>query len=543
MIFFSMLKSAMNRTRDLALLVILLSFIAISNFALHSNASAATPRAGGVLVYGRGGDSVSLDPARETDGESLNVCDNIFETLVRFKAGTTELEPGLAESWEVSNDGKEYTFKLRAGVKFHDNTQLDAAAVVFSMLRQHDPKHEAHAFSKSWDYWNDMGFSKLVKSIEAVGPDRVKFVLNHQEAPFLANLAMSFASVVSPTAVRKHKGDFARNPVGSGPFTFGSWTRGERIVLNRFEGYWGPKAHLQRVIIRSIPDSSARLNAFLAGEIQMMNLPTPDQVASIRKVRKDTAVMEKEAMNVAYLAMNTRKKPFDNVKVRQAINIAINKPALISGVYSGMAKAAVNPMPPTVWGYNDSIKGYPFDVERAKALLKEAGFPNGFETELYYLPVSRPYMPDGKTVATVVQANLREIGVKVKLTTFEWAIYLEKTRNGEHPMALLGWTGDNGDPDNFLRVLLSGSNATAPASNIAFYDNSEVTKILDLASREVDKAKREELYRKAQLLIHQDAPWVPLAHSVDLMPMDKKVQGFVLAPTGTRQFHSVWLER
>lgn len=505
--------------------------------------AASAPRSGGVLVYGRGGDSVSLDPAKETDGESLNVCDNIFETLVRFKPGSTEIEPGLAQSWTVSPDGLEYVFTLRSGVKFHDGTSLDGAAVAFSLLRQHDPKHEAFGYAKSWDYWGDMGFGKLIKSIEPMGSDRVRFVLNHREAPFLANLAMSFAAIVSPTAVRKYKQDFARNPVGTGPFKFSSWTRGERIVLGRFADYWGPKAHLDRVIIRSIPDSSARLNAFLAGEIQMMNLPTPDQVASIKKARKDAKVIEKEAMNVAYLAFNTQKKPFDNVKVRQAINLAIDKKALVKGIYSGMAKEAVNPMPPTVWGYNSAIKPYPFDPAKARSLLKEAGYPKGFETELFYMPVSRPYMPDGKTVATAIQANLKDVGIEVKLTTFEWAIYLEKTKNGEHPMALLGWTGDNGDPDNFLHVLLSGNNAVAPANNIAFYNNKEVTKLLEDARRETNQSQRSALYRKAQVLIHQDAPWVPLAHSVDMMPMDAKVQGFVLAPTGTRQFQSVWLER
>jgi ABC-type transport system substrate-binding protein len=520
--------------------------LAVGAFSLSvgDGALATTaPKSGGVLIYGRGGDSVSLDPGKETDGESLNVCDNIFETLVRFKPGSTEIEPALAESWEVKNGGKEYIFKLRSGVKFHDGTDMNADAVVFSMLRQHDPKHEAYSYAKSWDYWGDMGFSKLITSIEAVGQDRVKIVLTHPEAPFLANLAMSFAAVVSPTAVRKFKADFAKNPVGTGAFSFGGWTKGERIVLNRFDGYWGTKAYVQRVIIRSIPDSSARLNAYLAKEIHMMNLPTPDQVASIKKVRKDSQVIQKEAMNVAYLALNTQKKPFDNVKVRQAINLAIDKKALISGVYSGMGREAVNPLPPTVWGYNDAIKPYPFDVAKAKQLLAEAGFAKGFDTELYYMPVSRPYMPDGKTVATAIQANLKQVGINAKLVTFEWAIYLEKTKNGEHPMALLGWTGDNGDPDNFLHVLLSGTNAVAPANNIAFYNNKEVTALLESARREVNQSKRAELYKKAQVQIHADAPWVPLAHSMDLMPMDPAVQGFVLNPTGTRRFDSVWLNR
>jgi peptide/nickel transport system substrate-binding protein len=509
--------------------------------SLGSSAFAATPKSGGVLIYGRGGDSVSLDPAKETDGESLNVCDNIFETLVQFKLGTTEIEPGLAQSWTLADGGKTYTFKLRPGVTFHDGTPFNADAVVFSLMRQQDPKHEAYGYSKAWNYWNDMGMPTLVKSITKIDDMTVEIKLAKPEAPFLANMAMQFASMVSPTGVRKFKADFAKNPVGTGPFKFTSWTKGERIVIDANKSYWGEKAYLARVIFRSIPDSSARLNAFLAKEIHLMNQPTPDQLATIRNRRKDAKVMEAAGMNVAYLAFNNQKKPFDNVKVRQALNMAVNKDAIIKGIYSGMGMAAKNPMPPTLWGYNKNVTPYEYNTEKAKLLLKEAGFANGFKTSLYYMPVSRPYMPDGKKVAEAVQADLKKIGVEASLSTYEWATYLDKTKNGEHEMALLGWSGDNGDPDNFLHVLLSGENTKAPAANIAFYSNDEVTKTLNLAKSESTQAKRSALYEKAQVIIHKDAPWIPIAHSQVAMPMDSRVNGYAMTPNETRRFQTVWL--
>jgi ABC-type transport system substrate-binding protein len=504
---------------------------------------AQAPTSGGVLIYGRGGDSVSLDPSKETDAESLNVCDNIFDTLLQFKSGSTEVEPGLAESWVISPDKLSYTFKLRKGVKFHDGTDFNADAVLFSFLRQHDPKHEAFGYAKSWQYWGDMGMDKLVKSITKLDDLTVQIRLNQAEAPFLTNLAMGFASIVSPAAVRKHKENFAKNPVGTGPFKFVSWTPNERIILDGYKNFWGPKSYVDRVIIRSIPDNSARLNAFLAKEIHMFNLPTPEHVATVKSRRPEVKVLEEYGLNVGYLAFNTSKAPFSNPKVRQAINMAINKEALIKGVYAGTAIAAVNPIPPSLWGYNKDVKPYPFDVAKAKALLIEAGIKEGHTLELYTLPVARPYMPDGKKVAESIQADLKNIGLNVTLTTWDWGVYLEKTKNGEHQMALMGWNGDNGDPDNFLYVLMSGENIKKPASNIAFYSNPEVTKMLNDAKVQSSQEKRADLYRKAQLLIREDAPWVPIAHSKVFLPVDPKVHDFVMSPVGTRRFNRVWLSK
>lgn len=518
--------------------------IAIGIIGLASSLVAlAKPTVGGNLIYGRSGDAVSLDPGKETDGESFDVTINIFDNLVRFKRGSTEIEPSLAESWQISPNHLEYTFKLRKGVKFHDGTDFNADAVLFSYLRQHDPKHEAYKYANAWDYWTDMALDKNVAAIEKVDDFTVLIKLNKPESPFLANLAMPFAAIVSPTAVRKHKQEFAKKPVGTGPFKFVSWARGERIILDANTSYWDGRPYVNRVIFRTISDDSARLNSFLAKEIHIMNLPRPEHIATIKSKRPDAKIIEENAMNVAYLAFNTSKPPFDNVKVRQALSMAVNKEAIVKGIYSGMATAAKNPMPPIIWGYNDSIQDYKFDVEKAKKLLAEAGFPKGFKAELFTLPIARAYMADGKKVGEAIQSNLKAIGVDINLTTMEWGTYLEKTKGGHYQMAILGWIGDNGDPDNFLYVLLSGANTKAPASNIALYKNAQVDKLLSDAKSLTSQSERAELYKKAQVLIHQDAPWIPLAHSKVVVPTDKRVNDFVIDPTGVRRFSKIWLSK
>ena len=518
------------------------SAITLLSISAISSASAITPKKGGVLVYGSEGDAVYLDPARVDDGASLNVAGNIFDTLVDFKPGTTEVIPSLAERWDISPDNTKFTFHLRKNVKFHDGSPFNAGAVVFSFMRQKDKNHPAHKFGLPYKYWGYMGFDKLIKEVKKVNDHTVVIQLANAEAPFLSTLAMDFVSIVSPKAVMKHKKNFSYNPVGTGPFKFKKWVRKEKVQLDRNKNYWGGAPYLSRVVFKPLEDSSARMNAFLAGEVHMMNLPTSQQAQTLIKNKKYNVVV-KEAMNVGYLAFNTQKKPFDNPKVRQALNMAVNKASIIKDVYNNMATPAKNPLPPTLWGYNESVQPYPFSTDEAKKLLAEAGYPKGFKTELWYMPVSRPYMPDGKMVAEALQANFKAINVDVKLQTADWGVYLDKTDKGEHAMALLGWTGDNGDPDNFLNVLLSGDNANVPASNIAFFKDKKVTQLLREARKITDKNVRTAKYKEAQVLIREQAPWIPLVHSQVAFPMAKSVKGFVMSPTGRRDFHKVWLDK
>ncbi len=503
-------------------------------------APAADDKSGGVLVFGRPGDSVGLDPARETDGESFYATHQIFDTLVEFKTGTTEIVPALATSWDVSDDNLTYTFHLREGVKFHDGTPMNADAVVFSLDRQLSEDHKYHEYGP-WKYWlNYMGMSDIVDSIVAKDDLTVVFNLQKPEAPFIANLAMDFAGIVSPTAFMADPEGFSSNPVGTGPFKFVSWTKDSDIVLDRNDDYW-EDVFLDRLILKVIPDATARWLALQKGEVDVIDFPAADDLPAMA-ADPDVELIQQAGLNVGYLALNNEKKPYDDKRVRQAMNYAIDRDEIIAAVYGSAGQVAKNPIPPNIWSYNDDIEAYPYDVDKAKALLAEAGYANGFKTEIWAMPVARPYNPDARKIAEIMQAQLAKINVEVEIVSYEWGTYLDKCDFGEHQAAMLGWTGDNGDPDNFLWVLLSKPSAVPPAGNIAFWKNDEFTALIKEAKEIADVAKRTQLYMDAQVIFHEEAPWVPIAHSVVTVPLSTTVKNFKISPTGTRVFKSVWLE-
>ncbi len=502
--------------------------------------AAADDRFGGVIVFARSGDSVGLDPARETDGESFYATAQIYDTLVEFVPGTTEIRPALAESWDVSDDGLTYTFNLREGVSFHDGTPFNAEAAQFSFERQLNEDHPYYQYGP-WKYWGYMDMNSIVESINVVDEYTLEFELAKNEAPFIANLAMDFASIVSPAAVREHEGDFTSNPVGTGPFKFVSWTKDDSIVLERNEEYWRRPAYADRLVLRVIPDATARYLALQNGEVDVIDFPSPEDLADM-KADPDIKVLQQEGLNVGYLALNAEKEPFGDPRVRRALNYAVDKDAIIRAVYGEAGVPAKNPIPPTMWSYNDEIDPYPYDPQRARELLAEAGYADGFETDIWAMPVARPYNPDGRTVAEVIQAQWAEVGVQAEIVSYDWGTYLDRTDNGEHETALLGWTGDNGDPDNFLWVLLSIPAAEKPAGNISFWRNEEFNSLIKEAKETLDHDRRVELYEEAQVIFHEDAPWVPIAHSIVSVPMANYVQDFVIYPTGKRIFYNVWLD-
>jgi ABC-type transport system substrate-binding protein len=527
------------------LMVVAVALLAVASLVFVAGCGTKTgePKAkkGGVLVFGRGGDAVGLDPAREDDGESFYIADNVYETLVDFAPGSTDIVPRLAESWTASADGKEYTFKLRKGVKFHDGTPFNADAVVYSIARQFKQDHPDFG-NGPWKYWGYMDMDNIIQDVVAVDASTVKFTLKKPEAPFVANLAMNFSAIVSPTAAKKYGKDLSSNPVGTGPFKFVSWVKDDNIVLERYTGYWGDKAYLDRVIFKVIPDATARYLALKKGEVDIIDFPNPTDIAAI-EADANLKVVKQAGMNVGYLAMNVERKPFDNKLVRQAVNYAINKAEILEAVYGPLGVAAVNPMPPDMWGYNKGIEDYGYNPEKAKELLAEAGYAKGFKTTLWAMPVSRPYNPNARRMAEIMQAQLKAVGITVEIVSYEWGTYLDKTGNGEHDMCLLGWTGDNGDPDNFLWVLLSIPAAEKPAGNHAFWKNEEFNALIKEAKESPDQAKRTQLYEQAQVIFHEEAPWVPVAHSQVVEPMKKTVEGFVLYPTGKRFFGPVWLNQ
>ena len=514
----------------------------------------AAPKHGGTFIWGRGGDSVGLDPAYETDGNSFQVCDNIYEALVAYKDESTELEPGLAESWKISPDGKTYTFKLRKGVKFHDGTPFNANAVVFSigrMMKERNVKFHG----KGWDipaqdrtpeYWVSMEMDGTIGAIEATGEYEVVFKLKRVEAPFLANMGMDFADIISPTAFLKNPKEFLRNPVGTGPFKFVKWVKDDQIVLEKNKDYWDKSAgpYLDKVVFRSIPENSVRFLELKAGSIHACQFPNPADIA-LAKSDPNIKLVSQPGMNIGYLSFNHTKEPWkSNLHLRKAIAHAINRKAIVDNLYQGMGQVAKNPIPPTMWGYNTQVPGFKYDVELAKAELAKAGFPEGKglpEITLWSMPVPRPYNPEGMKIGVAMSADLAKIGIKARVVTYEWGTYLKRQREQPEDMDLfqLGWTGDNGDPDNFLAVLFDG---LASSSVRTQWHNEQYHKLILQGKQTVDQNKRAEIYKTALKLIYDEIPVISIAHSTVITPVLNNVMDFKQHPTNSQRFKNVWLK-
>jgi len=372
----------------------------------------------------------------------------------------------------------------------------------------------------------------------------VRFELNQPEAPFLANMAMDFASILSAEYAGKMRAagtpeKIDLDPIGTGPFQLVSYQKDATIRYQAHPRYWAGKAKIDKLVFSITKDAAVRYAKLKAGECHVMPYPNPADVAAMKKDSKIN-VMEQEGLNVGYLAFNTEKAPFTDKKVRQALNYAINKQAIIDAVFLGAGKVAKNPIPPTIWSYNDKVKDYPYDPGKAKELLAQAGFPNGFETDVWAMPVQRPYNPNAKRMAEIIQADWEKVGVKAKIVTFEWGEYLKRSKEGEHQTVLLGWTGDNGDPDNFLHVLLGC--AAASGANRARWCHKPFDDLLMSAKRTTNIGQRTSLYEKAQVIFKEEAPWVTIAHSMVFMPMRKAVKGYKIDPFGGHVFYGVELK-
>ncbi len=502
------------------------------------------------LVFCSEGNPETLNPQLATTTTGMNAARPIFNNLVEFEPGTTRIVPGLAESWTVSDDGTVYTFKLRRGVKFHSSRifqptrTLNADDVLFSLMRQWKADHPYHNVSgATYDFFNDLAMASMLKAIEKVDDMTVRIVLTRPEAPFLADMAMPFNAIHSAeyAAQMLKAGTPERvdqEPIGTGPFMFSGFQKEIAVRYRAFPDYWEGRQPLDTLVFSITPNPIIRLTKLKAGECQVMAYPDPGDIAEIEK-NPALALLRQEGLNIGYLAMNTSRPPFDDVRVRRAVNMAVDKATIIDVVYQGAGKAAKNPIPPTLWSYNDAIEPYPYDPARARALLAEAGLAQGFDTDLWYIPVSRPYYPNAKRVAELMQTDLAKVGIRARLVTDEWSRYRARLQAGEPSMALFGWTGDNGDPDNFLNVLL-GCTATRPGgNNIARWCDKGYDKLVSDARATTDRAARERLYKAAQVIVHREAPWVPVAHSVVFMATRRNVTGFKMDPLGRQPFLGV----
>ncbi|HLE10048.1 MAG: peptide ABC transporter substrate-binding protein [Bdellovibrionales bacterium RIFOXYD12_FULL_39_22] len=505
------------------------------------------------FIYCSEGSPTNFNPQLTTDGTSANAAGStIYDTLIKFKYGTTEIEPGLAESWIVSKDSKLFTFKLRKGVKFHSNEffkpsrEFNADDVLFSFLRQMDKSHPYHKVGgATYDYWEAMEMGKIIKSIKKIDDYTVEFALSQAEAPFLANLAMNFASILSAEYADKlakssQMEKIDNYPIGTGPFIFNSYQKDTIIRFSKNPDYFLGAPKIDKLVFSITPDASVRYQKLKTGECNFVTEPAPQNLADMQK-NSNILLMQKAGLNVGYLALNTSKKPFDNLQVRRAINHALNKEAYIKAIYLGNALMAKNPIPPTMWSYNDGVVDYDYNPALAKKLISEAKLPKDLVLELWTLPVSRPYNPNGKKMGEMMQADLAAAGLNVKLVSYDWGTYLAKSKEGKHDLIQFGWTGDNGDPDNFLNVLL-GCAAVEAGSNYARWCHDEFDGLLQKAKQTTVPKERIELYRRAQVLLKKEAPWATIAHSVVYRAMGTNVIGYQMDPLGHDIFTTVDLK-
>ncbi|EQM70903.1 ABC transporter substrate-binding protein [Pseudomonas tohonis] len=472
--------------------------------------------------------------------------ETVFSRLLGFKPGTTELIPGLATSWEISDDGLIYTFRLRPDVKFHatdwftPSRPFNADDVVWTFQRALDPKHPWHeSAQRGYAYFDAMGMRELIKSVEKVDALTVRFTLTHPEAPFLADMAMPFASIYSAEygdqlLAAGKTNQLNQLPIGTGPFVFNRYAKDAQVRYKANPDYFRGKPEIDNLIFAITLDSNVRLQKVRAGECQVALYPKPEDVAGIRNDPR-LAVDEIDALLTTYVAINTEHKPLDDARVRQAINLSIDKQALLGAVFGpGAASAAVNPYPPTLLGYNHQIQDWPHDPEKARALLAEAGVKD-LKITLFIRNGTSPTIPNPALAAQMMQADLVKAGIQMTIRSLEWGELLKRSKGGEHDMVLLGWAGDNGDPDNFLSPNLSCA-AAKSGENQARWCDQDFETLMQKARTVSEPAERAKLYEQALEVFHNQAPWIPLAHPKLFNVRRSNIDGYVISPLSNNNF-------
>ncbi|PAB35533.1 ABC transporter substrate-binding protein [Pseudomonas savastanoi] len=521
-------------------------------------ASAPFAHAASNLVFCSEGSPAGFDPGQYTTGTDFDAAaETIFNRLSQFERGGTSVVPGLATKWDISDDGLMYTFHLREGVKFHTTPyfkptrEFNADDVLFTFNRMIDKDMPYRkAYPTEFPYFTDMGMDTNITKIEKVDDHTVKFTLGKVDAAFIQNMAMSFASIQSAEYAAKLLKEgkpelINQQPIGTGPFVFKSYQKDSNIRYTGNKDYWKPEdVKVDNLIFAITTDASVRMQKLKKNECQITAYPRPADLEPL-KADKNLKMPDQAGFNLGYIAYNVMPEikgedhpnPLAQLKVRQALDMAVNKQAIINAVYQGAGQLAVNAMPPTQWSYDDSIKDAPYDPEKAKTLLRAAGVKEGTELTLWAMPVQRPYNPNAKLMAEMLQADWAKVGIKVRIVSYEWGEYLKRTKNGEHDISLIGWTGDNGDPDNWLGTLYSC--AAIGGNNYSMWCDEKYDQLVKAAVAVTDREQRTDLYKQAQRYLKEQVPITPIAHSTVNQPLRAEVRDFHVSPFGRNNFSGV----
>lgn len=507
--------------------------LALCLFSLSPLLVAQTPP--NVLIVGQIAEPKSLDPHAVTAVNDFRILMNVYDGLVRYQDGTLEVEPALAESWEISDDGTTYTFSLREGVSFHDGSPFNAEAVVFNferMLNEEHPFHDTGPFPLAF-------FFSAVDSVTALDDTTVEFTLNEPYAPFLSNLAYPTGLIVSPAAVEEHGTDFGRKPSGTGPFRFEAWESNARVVVSGNADYWGGAPALEAVVFRPITDANTRVAEMLAGGIDLMVEVPPDALGQFGGDER-FSIYEQAGPHLWFLILNTKEGPFADKAMRQAVNYAIDKQALVENVLQGTAEIAAGPTPPAfAWAYNEALEPYPYDPDKARELIQQAGHENAELT--FFVTEGGSGMLDPVAMGTAIQADLAEVGLTVNIETYEWNTFLGKVNpglEGGADMAQMAWMTNDPDTLPYL-ALRTEAWPDNGGFNSGYYSNPQVDELLDQARISTDQAERARLYKEMQTIVHEDAPWAFVANWKQNAVAVEGVQGFALQPSFFLLLHGV----
>lgn len=493
-----------------------------------SNAQALSRKPQDNLFYANSADPLGLDPALVDDENSARVQYNIYESLLRFKGETSELEPCLATSYEISEDGLEYTFKLREGVKFHDGTPFNAEAVKFNIVRQM-PDNIVPKMSYAGLVYGD------VERVDVIDEYTVKIVLKKKSTPFIRNLAMVFAApIASPAALKQYNNNLNMNPVGTGPYQFVAWDKGQQIILTRFEDYWGEPAKIQNLIFRTIPDTSARVIALNNGEVDVIYsiddkvLPTIEQAGNI--------VYKKDGLNTTYVALSVNRDAPSVCKdpdVRRAIGMAVDMKTVVDTLYNGTMARASTFLPKFLLGYSEDVKYPQYNPEEAKKIFEAKGVK-----ELKIIANSAPSASNpvgGQLLGEAFQDYLKKVGVNVNIETYEWTTFRAKLLTDQWDITFMGWQGDNGDPDNFLALFASDD----PIANTGIWRNADYDKLISKGTEVLDGPERGQIYTDAEKIMAAEAGILPLGHGQTLLGVRPNIKGLYVDTIGCIPFSKI----